>query len=486
MAVFTRLFAAAPFEAPSDPDTITLGENAATKRQDAFIELISTKTRVYLGEVFEVNLNLFALSPHDLNMPQIQAEGFTLSKMAQPTRSQTRIGETIYQVFSFATAATPVKTGLLSLGPAACTLVLRFRNQVDPSEPIAGLFGDGTELRQITIHSEPATVEVLQLPEESQPADFTGAIGTFSLSVTANPTSAAVGDPITLKVEIGGQGSLNTLVMSKNQHRWREFRTYPPTSRIETSDTLGLRGIKTFEQVVVPQNSEIKELPSLSFSYFDPDKNVYQTLSHLPIRLSIEPTSKAATQPIVLAKTPSTADPITHSDIIHIKAHIGMLSAVPKPLVTQTWFLSVQGIPLILLASVFIWKKRRAHPEENPKRERKLRVQRLIEENMRELKRLSEAEQTEAFFAVTFRLLQEILGEKLDLSASAITEAVLGEPLRRHGAHEQLVSELHSIFHLCNQARYAPTGASWELNRLTPRIEAVIKSLEDLNWEPSM
>jgi tetratricopeptide (TPR) repeat protein len=56
-----------------------------------------------------------------------------------------------------------------------------------------------------------------------------------------------------------------------------------------------------------------------------------------------------------------------------------------------------------------------------------------------------------------FRLLQEQLGERLDLPASAITEAVLSERLPRRGATPDLIQRLQNLFQICNQARYAPT-----------------------------
>jgi len=42
----------------------------------------------------------------------------------------------------------------------------------------------------------------------------------------------------------------------------------------------------------------------------------------------------------------------------------------------------------------------------------------------------------EAFFATLFRLLQEQLGERLELPASSITEAVIEEHLRPRGVPE--------------------------------------------------
>jgi hypothetical protein len=105
-----------------------------------------------------------------------------------------------------------------------------------------------------------------------------------SMSMSAGPTNIAAGDPITVKVQISGRGSLDALTLPE-QPAWHEFKTYPPTTKTETTDQLGLQGTKTFEQIVTPQNSDIKALPPISFSYFDPEVKAYHTLTQAAVPL---------------------------------------------------------------------------------------------------------------------------------------------------------------------------------------------------------
>jgi len=79
-----------------------------------------------------------------------------------------------------------------------------------------------------------------------------------------------------------------------------------------------------------------------------------------------------------------------------------------------------------------------------------------------------------------FRLLQEQVGERLDLPAPSITEAVIEEQLRPHGVPEEILTQLHELFHACNQARYAPQHTLPMLVALAPRAEAVLRELQQL------
>src|SRR5206468_3446628 len=133
---------------------------------------------------------------------------------------------------------------------------------------IRGMIDDfGTEQKQIALAADAQTVKTLQLPEKDVPASFSGAVGNFSLTESVGPTNVAVGDPVTVKIQIAGRGSLNNVSLPA-QSAWRDFKMYPPTTKVETTDQLGLQGTKYFEQVVVPQNVEVRELPPLEFSYF--------------------------------------------------------------------------------------------------------------------------------------------------------------------------------------------------------------------------
>ena len=52
------------------------------------------------------------------------------------------------------------------------------------------------------------------------------------MTVTAGPTNVAVGDPITVRVQISGHGALDALTLP-DQPAWRDFKTYPPTSKVK-------------------------------------------------------------------------------------------------------------------------------------------------------------------------------------------------------------------------------------------------------------
>jgi D-arabinose 1-dehydrogenase-like Zn-dependent alcohol dehydrogenase len=96
------------------------------------------------------------------------------------------------------------------------------------------------------------------------------------------------------------------------------------------------------------------------------------------------------------------------------------------------------------------------------------------------LRKFAAENNSEEFFALLFRLLQEQLGERLDCPASAITENVIEENFVLRGASDTTRNDLRELFQLCNQARYAPVRGSAELNSVAEKFEKMIHQLQSI------
>jgi hypothetical protein len=299
------------------------------------------------------------------------------------------------------------------------------------------------------------------------------------LSATAGPSTVTAGDPITLQVKVTGQGNLEALPFPGGME-WPDFKLYAPTSKTETSHPLGLTGVKTFERVLIPQKPEISQVPPVRLGFFDPEKKAYRTVESPPIPITVRPSSVGQPQPTVLANSKQAEEvQTTAHDIVHIKPYLGTVTSIQPPLVLRPWFLALQMTPLALWMAALLWRKYQDKLQNNPRLRRRMAAAETIRKGLKELSNLAETQNSEAFFALVFRLLQEQLGERLDLPASAITEAVLEERLRGR-APETLLEQVHQLFQFCNQARYAPHRSTQELMGFVPQVESALRQLRDL------
>jgi hypothetical protein len=457
--------------------------------QLAFMKLTLPKKEVYLGEVIAAEAQLY-LRNGVLNIDQFQftalpAEGFSVGKMVRGQQRQTQISDVAYTVIPVSIALTTIKAGSLAIGPVTASLVVRVpstsRRSRDPFFDRLGFpdpFDAGGEQRQLALATDAESIRSLPLPAENVPPNFNGAVGSYTLTVTAGPTNVATGDPITVRVQIAGRGALDALTLPE-QTAWRDFKTYAPTAKVETQDPLGIQGAKTFEQFVAPQNTDIKELPAFSFSFFDPDQKAYRTLTQPPVKLVVRPGGSTSV-PVLAGKNGAPESPPPAQDIVPIKQRLGAVAQIAPPLAQQPWFLAMQGVPVLAWFAAFVWRRQTDRLANNPRLRRRRQVAQIIRDGLDDLRRLANENNSEEFFATLFRLLQEQLGERLDCPASAITEAVIEERLRPRGAPGDTLNALHELFQICNLARYAPVKSSQELAAHIPKLEAVLRELQNL------
>jgi len=331
--------------------------------------------------------------------------------------------------------------------------------------------------------SDPVVIRVQPLPAEGAPESFSGAIGTFQMKVTAGPTNPAVGDPITVKVEISGRGALDRVTLPE-QTAWKEFKVYPPTSTTSASDLFGLAGTKTFEQVVAPQNHEIRSLPPVQFSFFDPEARAYRTLTGPAFSLSVRPSAIGSAPPPALTNATPSGERPPDDDLVHIKPRLEPSTRTGRLLAREPWFVALLALPPAAWLALLVARRRREALANNPRLVRQRQVARKIRDGLQELRAHANTQQAEPFFATLFRLLQEQLGERLDLPASSITEAVIDEKLVGRGMPAETLNALHDLFQICNQARYAPTQTSREMAGLIPRLEAMLAELQKIKGQP--
>ena len=451
--------------------------------QIAFMKLTLPDTRLYVGEVTTANLEIF-LRDDVQNYGNIQftgtpADGFVLGKNSSGQRYRTQIGSRGYTVIPIAVALTVTKTGNVSLGPFTASMIVVLPSPNQGGDAFFNQFFNQGQQRAVTLATDQINVESSPLPAGNSPPNFNGAIGQYTMAVTAGPTNVAVGDPITVRIQISGRGDLGSLTLPV-QTAWHDFTIYPPTARVETSDPLGLQGTKTFEEIVAPQNTDVHELPAFDFSYFDPDTGSYRTLTEPAVSLAVR-SAGSTPVPTIAGTQPAGAENQTKpGDILPIKDNLGPLGQAGLPLVTRPAFLALQAVPVLAWLAAVVWRKRTDKLANNPRLRRQRHVAQLVRGGLNDLRQFAAANDSDQFFATLFRLLQEQLGERLDLPASSITEAVVEERLAPLGAPEPVLGGLRELFQLCNQARYAPIRGSAELNSVINQFGKAIGELQEL------
>ncbi|HSY42571.1 MAG TPA: BatD family protein [Candidatus Acidoferrum sp.] len=460
---------------PGSPSTTQINSGS----QIAFMRLSLPDQKVYPGQVISAQLQIYfrddVQNEQGLQLTSMPADGFTVGKMVQGGRQQEQIGNRVYTVFPITIALTALKAGTLSVGPVSANVTIISGGQ--NMGPFGQIFGG--EERQVGLGADQINVQSLPLPTQNVPAGFNGAVGDYSMTVTAGPTNVAVGDPVTIRVTISGRGALDN-VMLPSQAGWSDFKIFSPTSKTELSDRLENEGTKTFEEIVTPQSANVHELPAFSFSYFNPDDGAYHVLTQPATPLVV--TSVGATPLPTIASTKSAStESQAPQDIVTIRQNLGALAQAGTPLITRPAFLALQSLPVLAFFAALVWRRRTDNLANNPRLRRQRAVAQLILSGLDDLNKFASENKSTEFFAMLFRLLQEQLGERLDCPAISITEADVDNRLILLGAKPETVEALRELFQACNQARYAAIQTSQELSALAAKFKKAAGELQDLD-----
>jgi hypothetical protein len=144
----------------------------------------------------------------------------------------------------------------------------------------------------ITCRISSARLNVRDLPSQDRPADFSGAIGRFTLSGEASPVTVAPGDLVTLSYTLTGSGWLADAALVPPDPGVH-FKTYSAqeTARVDSPPRLSIR------QVVIPLSTNAAVVATPRVVYFDPDAVAYRTATIEPFRLTFVQT--ATTEPAI-------------------------------------------------------------------------------------------------------------------------------------------------------------------------------------------
>ena len=298
---------------PSSAQTPPRSQGSQSEEKKiTFGDLIIPKKTLYVGEVVPVELRFYFDAGYPARLPDrpvFAGEGFTVMPFTKPIEKQQEVDGRVYNVVIFQTAISAAKAGTLEVAPAT----IESQVQVPSRSPsgfddfFGGFFGNmmSGDIRQITVRTQSAKLEVKPLPKDGRPEDFSGAVGQFSLQATAAPKQASAGDPISFNVAVSGRGNFDAMAppVLLDAEGWR---SYPPGEKFEASpsDPVGFNGEKRFEFMIVAREDQSKT-PVAQLSFFDPSLEKYVTIKST----AIEVTAKGTADPAAVAAATPAAQP---------------------------------------------------------------------------------------------------------------------------------------------------------------------------------
>ena len=397
---------------------------------ELFLELDASTTNTFVGEQIFLTITLYYkdLNLSGANQPELQFAGFNAQDIGNYQQDRQRYRGQIYNYLRFQKLIIPLKAGKLSLGPASMRVsvnvpVSRRSRSRDPFDDPFSFFQNYRTVEKNVV-SEPLVFNVKNLPTQNKPKDFKGAVGRFALSAEVTPKKVKEGEPVTLKLTLTGIGNIDQAMVDLSSTNVTGFTVYDPVVDKKTSVSDGvLKGIKNYSQMWVPLSADIKELPAVSFSYFDTAKNDYQTLTAGPFPLTVEKSAQSqkvtVSEAIPVQRGGSPTIKILNQDIFGIKLESGedALSSIRDK---RLLVIAAMLPPVIFLLCALIAYKR--SKEEDPSFKRKSQAYSIAEQNLKKAKKLKgKPEAIKEFCGYLSAALNDYVADTLDLPKGSIS-----------------------------------------------------------------
>ncbi len=302
-------------------------------------------------------------------------------------------------------------------------------------------------------------MNIQALPDEGKPNDFSGAIGQFDFDVQVSPPTVKVGDPLTVRLQISGEGNLNNVQLPTINDS-QNFKTYEPQTKEENGRIVS-------EQVYIPKNDKINDIPILAFSYFDVVKGAYATITKGPFPIKVEPLSEAEALKVVGAQLPvsvvvSESKETLGQDIRFIKEHPGRWRKAAEPIFANVFFVLGAILYLIIWTALLVTHFIQRRLKTDVKLARRLQAPRYARSGLQQAKiHLQKGEQKE-FYDTIFKTLQNYFSHRLHVSMGAITIDLIKQQGQARAIKEEVFEGLRMIFNDCEMVRFASTQTGRE------------------------
>jgi len=357
---------AAGAQAPK-PGGVDANQNNGLGQMEPILQLRMAKTEFYQGEIVPITATLYlprALQLRRLGLIEVEKTDLAIQRFPQQAeQSLETLGNIRYIALTFNSSLSALKPGKMKVGPAKSEIIVDIPTNNSRGFPFGFMQMDQ---RKLTISASEISINVLPLPTEGRPKNFSGAVGDFTMSATTSNKEVMVGDPVAVDVTIEGQGNFDALdapVLAEPAG----WKTYPPKRfNVDTGDpnTADLMNRRVgFNQIVVPEKV-MAAVPPFEFSFFSPRTKQYTHLRSQPIPISIKP-SPNAPPPTTAGATSTTnatqgppPNPAPEADITDILMPIpaqARWASTATPLLSDKRFLVVNAVLLAAFIGLIAW-----------------------------------------------------------------------------------------------------------------------------------
>ena len=447
---------------------------SAISGSDLFIKVSASKKRVHEQEPILLTYKVYTqvdLTQLEGKMPDLK--GFHTQEVPLP-QQKTFHTETVngrpYKCVTWSQYVMyPQMTGRLEIPSITFKgIVVQQNRNVDPME---AFFNGGSGYVEVKkdIKAPGITLQVDPLPQ--RPADFSGGVGKFNISASLDKKEVKAGEPITLRVVVGGIGNLKLLKQPVVNFP-KDFDKYDAKVTDKTRLTAnGVEGNMVYDFLAVPRNQGSYTIPSVELTYYDTSKNAYKTIKTQPFKVEVEKGDGTSAESEDFASQDKDIHTIKLGKVEQHKANEMFFGSFG-------YWISLL-MPLIAFVVLLIVFRRRAIENADIVKKRSNRAGKIATKRLRLANKLMLQGKQGEFYDEVMRALWGYMSYKLNMPAEKLNRDNIRETLGRHFVDDATIEKFTTALDECEFERYAPGDAAGNMNRTFESAMTAIMDIEN-------
>ena len=372
----------------------------------------------------------------------------------------------------------PQMTGTLEIPSITFKgIVVQENRNVDPFE---AFFNGGSGYVEVKrdIVAPGLTVHVDPLPQ--RPANFSGGVGHFNISAQIDKAEVKAGDPVNIRVVVGGNGNLK-LLKQPEVNLPKDFEKYEAKITDKTKLTSnGVEGNMVYDILTVPRHQGNYTIPPIEMTYYDTSANQYRTVKTQSFTVNVTPGDGG--------DEVEDEGEMKVKDIYPIRTGKTEQHSLDDYFFMSPWYWIWIIIPLMVFVALMMAFHKRAVERANIGKMRGKKANKVAIRRLKKANQLMGEGKNSEFYDEVLRALWGYVGDKMNMPVAELSRENVMQELSSRGVSEPVANEFVGALDECEFERYAPGDPMGNMSKTynsamnaITRIENEIKTAKTKN-----
>lgn len=449
---------------------------SAISGRDLFIKVSANKKKVYEQEPILLTYKVYTLvdlTQLEGKMPELT--GFHTQEIPLPQQKSfhiERVNGKPYRTVTWSQYVMyPQMTGKMEIPSITFKgIVVQQNRSVDPFE---AFFNGGSGYVEVKRNIVAPSIKIDVLPLPHKPANFSGGVGKFNISAQLNKNELKAGDPLSLRIVVGGIGNLK-LIKQPVVNFPKDWDKYDPKVTDKTKLTSnGLEGNMIYDILAVPRNQGHYTIPPVELTYYDTSLNQYKTIKTQSFEIEVAKGDCSRSSVVDYSKDQP-------KDIKDIKKGEAELHSVDNFFFGSVGYMMSLLIPFAAFVALLVIFRKRAIDNADLVKMKGKKANKIATKRLRQANKLMLAGKSNEFYDEVLRALWGYVGDKLNMPAEKLSRENISEKLQSHNVDDNTISKFLSAIDDCEMMRFAPGDPEGNMNKTFESAMTAIMEIENV------